>query len=159
MSFVPEATVLGPGEGRVIHVPGHPVTFKVTAEGTGGAYCLFESVIPGNGPTQHIHKTEEEAFYILGGEVNILVGEQIVSGTTGSFVLILRGTVHTFWNTGPTPAKLLVIFSPPGFEQVFTEVWGDLGEDAEELDHAAYVQRLKAVSEKDNQEIVGPPLG
>ena len=120
---------------------------------------MFESVVPGNGPTQQIHKTEEEAFYVLEGEVNIKVGEQIVRGTAGSFVLIPRGTVHTFWNVGPTPAKLLVIPYPPGFEQVFAEVCGDLGEEAEELDRATYVERPKAVSEKYNQEIVGPPRG
>jgi mannose-6-phosphate isomerase-like protein (cupin superfamily) len=159
MSFVPEATVLGPGERRAIQAPGHPIIFKATAEGTGGAYSLLETVVTGNGPTQHIHKTEEEAFYVLEGEVNIKVGEQIARGTAGSFVLIPRGTVHTFWNVGPTPAKHLVIFSPPGFEQAFVEVWGERGEDAEEMDHATYVERLKAVSGKYNQEIVGPPLG
>ena len=68
-------------------------------------------------------------------------------------------TVHNFWNAGPTLAKLLVIFSPPGFEQSFVEVFGERGEE-EEIDHATYVERIMAVSEtKYNQEIVGPPLG
>lgn len=61
---------------------------------------MLEVVVPGNGPTQHIHKTEEEAFYILEGAVNIKIGEQTIRGTVGSFVLIPRGTVHTFWNAG-----------------------------------------------------------
>ena len=87
------------------------------------------------------------------------MGKQIVSGAAGSFVLIPRGMVYTFWNEGPKPAKLLVIFSPPGFEQGFVEVWGDRGEYEEELDHATYVERLKVISEKYNQEIVGTPLG
>ncbi len=65
MSFDGRAITLGPGEGRVIQQPGHPITFKATAEGTRGAYSLLEVVVPGNVPTQHIHKTEEEAFYIL----------------------------------------------------------------------------------------------
>ena len=80
MSFVPRAITLGPGEGRVIQAPGHPITFKATAESTGGAYSLLEAVVTGNGPTQHIHESEEESFYILEGEVNIKVGEQIVRG-------------------------------------------------------------------------------
>ena len=159
MSFVHGAITLGPGEGRVIQAPGHSITLKATAEGTGGAYSLLEVVVPGNGPTQHIHKTEEEAFYILEGGVNIKIGDETIRGTVGSFVLIPRGTVHTFWNVGPTPAKLLVIFSPPGFEQFFFEVWGERGEDEEEMDHATHIERLKAVSEKYNVEIVGPPLG
>lgn len=51
----------------------------------------------------------------------------------------------------------MIIFSPPGFEQVFVEVWGEREE--EEMDNATYVEKLMAVSEKYNQEIVGPPLG
>ena len=157
MSFSIQPTTLGPGEGRLIQVPGHPITYKATAEGTGGAYSLLEVVVAGNGPTQHIHKSEEEAFYILEGEVNIKLGEHTIRGTVGSFVLVPRGTVHTFWNAGATPAKLLIIFSPPGFEQVFVEVWG--GASDEEIDTDTYVERLTAVAEKYNQEIVGPPLG
>ena len=90
MSFSAAAITLGPGEGRVIQVPGHPITYKATAEGTGGAYSLLEVVVAGEGPPQHIHKAEEEAFYVLEGEVNIKIGEQTIRGTVGSFVLIPR---------------------------------------------------------------------
>ncbi len=115
---------------------------------------MLEVVVAGDGPPQHIHKAEEEAFYVLEGEVNIKIGEQTIRGTVGSFVLIPRGTIHTFWNAGPTHAKLLGIFSPPGFEQFFVEVVGD-----EEVDTATFVERGMAVAEKYNLEIVGPPLG
>ncbi len=154
MSFSIEPTTLGPGEVRVNQVPGHAITYKARKEETGGAYSLLEVVLTGDGPPQHIHKSEEEAFYILEGEVYIKIGEQTIRGTVGSFVLVPRGTVHTFWNAGPTPAKLLGIFSPPAFEQFFVEVVGD-----EEIDTATFVERGMAVAEKYNLEIVGPPLG
>ena len=129
----------GPDEGNAI--PRH--ILKATKQDTAGAYSLIEANITGGGPPQHIHKAEEEAFYILEGEVNIKIGEETIRATVGSFVVIPRGTVHTFWNAGPTPSKLLVIFSPPGFEQFFFEA-GD-----EEIDMA----------KKYNIEVVGPPLG
>ena len=129
----------GPDEGNAI--PRH--ILKATKQDTAGAYSLIEANITGGGPPQHIHKAEEEAFYILEGEVNIKIGEETIRATVGSFVVIPRGTVHTFWNAGSTPAKLLVIFSPPGFEQFFFEA-GD-----EEIDMA----------KKYNIEVVGPPLG
>jgi len=154
MSIADGAIILGPGEGKVIQVPGHPLTCKATKGDTGGAYSLLEGIVTGDGPPQHIHKAEEEAFYVLEGEINIKIGEQTIRGTVGSFVLIPRGIVHTFWNAGPTPAKLLAIFSPPGFEQFFVEVVGD-----EEIDTATFVERGMAVAEKYNVEIVGPPLG
>jgi quercetin dioxygenase-like cupin family protein len=146
--------ILGPGEGNTIQVPGHPIIYKATKEDTGGAYALLETVVTGDGPPQHIHKTEDEAFYVLEGEVNIKIGEQIIRGVAGSFVIIPRGTVHAFWNAGPTPAKLLLIFSPPGFEQFFIETIGD-----EEIDTDTFAERGTAAAQKYNLEIVGPPLG
>jgi mannose-6-phosphate isomerase-like protein (cupin superfamily) len=135
-------------------VPGIPITLKATKADTGGAYTLTEETIIGEGPPQHIHKAEEEAFYVLEGEVGIKIGEQIIQGVPGSFVLVPRGTVHTFWNVGSTPAKVLSIISPAGFEQFLAEVTGD-----EDIDEDTFVQRAMAVAEKYNFEITGPPLG
>ena len=154
MSFSCEPITPGPGEGTGTQAPGHPITYKATKEDTGGAYSRLEATVAGEGPPQHIHKVEEEAFYVLEGEVNIKIEKRTIKVTVGSFVLIPRGTVHTFWNAGPTPAKLLGIFSPPGFEQFFLEVVGD-----EEIDTDTFVERGMAVAEKYNLEIVGPPLG
>ena len=154
MSFGDGGITLEPGEGKVIQVPGHPITYKATKQDTGGAYSLLEVTVKGEGPPQHIHKAEEEAFYVLEGEVGIKIGERTVRGAPGSFVLVPRGTVHTFWSTGPIPAKLLAIFSPPGFEQFFVEVVGD-----ENIDTATFVERAMAVAQKYNVEIAGPPLG
>jgi len=64
--------ILGPGEGQTIPVPGHKVTHKVVGADTGGAYALMEVELHGDGPPQHIHKTEDEAFYVLEGEVRWL---------------------------------------------------------------------------------------
>jgi mannose-6-phosphate isomerase-like protein (cupin superfamily) len=154
MSFNNPGVTLGPGEGRTIKVPGHPMTFKASKEHTGGAYSLQEVTVVGEGPPQHIHKAEEEAFYVLEGELNIKIGENITRGSAGSFVLVPRGTVHTFWNAGPTPAKLLGILSPAGLEQFFVETIGD-----EEIDSATFVERAMPVVEKYNLEVIGPPLG
>ena len=57
--------VLSPGEGKIVPVPGHKVTHKVVGADTDGAYSLLEVELVGDGPPQHIHKTEDEAFYVL----------------------------------------------------------------------------------------------
>jgi quercetin dioxygenase-like cupin family protein len=154
MSFSGGGIILGPGEGKTINVPGIPITFKATKSDTGGAYTLTEETVIGAGPPQHIHKVEDEAFYVLEGEVGIKIGEQIVRGVPGSFVLVPRGTVHTYWNVGTTPAKVLSIISPAGFEEFFAEAVGD-----EDIDEETFVERAMAVAEKYNFEITGPPLG
>jgi mannose-6-phosphate isomerase-like protein (cupin superfamily) len=154
MSFSGGGIILGPGEGKTINVPGIPITLKATKADTGGAYTLTEEMVIGEGPPQHIHKVEDEAFYVLEGEVGIKIGEQIVQGVPGSFVLVPRGTVHTFWNVGITPAKVLSIISPAGFEQFLAEAVGD-----EDVDEETFVARAMAIAEKYNFEITGPPLG
>ena len=145
--------VLGPGEGRTVPVPGHKLTHKAVGADTDGAYSLLEVELVGDGPPQHIHKGEDEAFYVLEGKMKVLVGERTFVVTAGSFVTIPRGTVHAFARVGQEPAKVLAIFSPPGFEQFFDEAV-----DLDVTDTEAYVAKAEALAEKYNMEIVGPPL-
>ncbi len=145
--------VLGPGEGKIIPVPGHKVTLKVVGADTDGAYSLLEVELDGDGPPQHIHKAEDEAFYVLEGEIKVLLGERTITATAGSFVVIPRGTVHTFSRVGQESAKVLAIFTPAGMEQFFDEAV-----DLDVTDTEAYVAKANALAEKYNMEIVGPPL-
>ncbi len=145
--------VLSSGEGKTVPVPGHKITHKVVGADTRGAYSLLEVEMTGDGPPQHIHKNEDEAFYVLEGEVKFLLGETTSIAKAGSFVLVPRGTVHAWCRAGQEPAKLLAIFSPPGFEQFFDEAV-----DLDVTDTAAYVAKAEALGEKYNMEVVGPPL-
>jgi mannose-6-phosphate isomerase-like protein (cupin superfamily) len=87
---------------------------KAGAADTGGAYSLWESVtLPGEGPVPHIHHNQEEAFYLLDGELEMVLGERTFAAAEGSFILVPRGTVHGFSNHGSRPVRLLTIFSPP----------------------------------------------
>ena len=145
--------VLKPGEGKSVPVPGHKVTHKVVGADTGGAYSLLEIELVGDGPPQHIHKNEDEAFYVLEGEIKVLIGARTITAPAGSFVLIPRGTVHAFCRSGQEPAKLLAIFAPAGLELFFDEAV-----DLDVTDTEAYVAKAKALAEKYNVAIVGPPL-
>ena len=137
----------------MVLVPGHKVTHKLYGADTDGAYSLLEVELDGDGPPQHIHKAEDEAFYVLEGEIKVLLGERTFKATAGSFVLIPRGTVHAFSRIGQEPAKFLAIFSPAGFEKCFDEAV-----DLDVTDTEAYVAKANALAEKYNMEIVGPPL-
>lgn len=119
MSFDP--TVLAPGEGAGIWQLGNEFTVKATGQHTNEAYTLLEQTCAGAPPPMHIHDHEEEAFYVLAGSLDVHVGEEIVAAEAGSFCLIPRGTAHSFRSTGPTPARMLVLLSPPGFERFFAE--------------------------------------
>jgi quercetin dioxygenase-like cupin family protein len=145
--------VLGPGEGKMVPVPGHKITHKMTGEDTDGAYSLLEVELVGDGPPQHIHKAEDEAFYVLEGEIKVLLGERTVIAKAGSFVRIPRGTRHTFCRVEKKPAKMLAMFTPAGFERFF-----DDAVNLDVTDTETYVAKGKALAEKYNMEIVGPPL-
>ncbi len=122
--------VLGPGEGDRVRTAGTggpalgTTVVKATASDTAGAYAAREHLVPaGQGMAHlHAHHAMEEAFVVLEGELAFqLEGRQVTLGA-GGFVLVPRGTRHTFGNPSARPARCLVLFSPPGFERFFEEL-------------------------------------
>jgi len=115
---------LGPGEGRTVSILGTEIGLKAGTADTGGHYGLIEYTAGPEfmGPAPHLHPEMEEAFYVLEGEFTIRLGGDSILAPAGSFVLIPRGTVHTFSNPGPTSSKFLLIVSPGGFERYFEEL-------------------------------------
>ena len=145
--------ILNPGEGKTVLVPGHKITHKISGEDTDGRYSLLEVELNGDGPPQHIHKTDDETFYVLEGEVKFLLGEHTSIAKAGTFVNIPRGTRHAFCRVDKKNAKLLATFTPAGFEKFFDEAI-----DVDVTDTEAYVAKAKELAKKYNMEIVGPPL-
>jgi quercetin dioxygenase-like cupin family protein len=118
-----KVTYVPPGGGRSIWAVGDTYTFKAVSEDTNGVYTLFEaSVPPQSGPPPHIHHWEDEAYYVLEGELEILDNNRTIKVSAGSFVHIPRGTLHRFKNVGETTARMLVFFTPGGAENFFFEV-------------------------------------
>ena len=60
----------------------------------------------------HLHHTEDEAWYVLEGELGILMGEESVRVPAGSCVVVPKGTRHTYWNARAEPARYLLIMGP-----------------------------------------------
>jgi quercetin dioxygenase-like cupin family protein len=113
---------LSAGEGVTTWVAGGICTVKVTGDETGGGVGVIEATVqPGGGPAAHVHNTSEEAFYLLGGELEFLDGGRTFTAGAGDFVLIPRGIRHRFRNLGLHPARLLFFFTPAGQERMFIE--------------------------------------
>jgi quercetin dioxygenase-like cupin family protein len=112
------------GTGPAYGGPGDRVTFLITGAETGGAFFMFEaSVIPGGGPPPHIHAREDESFYVLQGTLAAQVGEKALKVSSGDFVHMPRGVMHTFKNVGQETAKLLFVATPGGLENYFAETF------------------------------------
>lgn len=149
-----EIIVLGPGEGRSFSVLGDHYTLKAVGRDTRGAWSLTEITAQSGapGPPPHIHDNEEEALYVLEGNLRVTIGERTMEAPTGTFALVPRGTVHTFANSGPRPARVLVVVSPAGFEQAFLE----MSEFMARGDQPPDMERLLAIARKYNLRIVNP---
>jgi len=117
------ALVVRPGEGRSVSLGGMGVIFKVSGADTGGAFAIVEHPIePGRLVFPHVHQHEDEYSYVLEGTIGARVGGQEVVAGPGSYVIKPRGLMHTFWNAGPGPARLLEVIAPAGFETYFMEL-------------------------------------
>jgi len=57
---------------------------------------------PGEEPPLHVHKNEDEWFYLLQGEVTFHVGGENYAGAVGSFVSFPRGIpARSRWRRRP----------------------------------------------------------
>ena len=115
-----------PGAGSTLNVLGVTHIYKAMSAETGGAFSLWEAIIPpGGGAPPHTHAREDESFYILSGELLIeLEGEPAPFRIgTGGFFFGGRGRRHAFRNVGDKPARVLMLSTPScGLDQMFAEL-------------------------------------
>src|SRR5215470_14342999 len=84
---------------------------------TGGAYCLLEvSLAPGIGVPRHTHTREDETYYVMSGELEVIVGEKVFVLKAGDTLMAPRDIPHELRNSGSTTNHYLLVFSPSGFE-------------------------------------------
>ena len=86
---------------------------------TNGAFSLFEAtLVPGTEPPPHVHSREDELFYVLEGELDVYVGEEVFNGKTGECIFLPRLKPHAFI-VRTRRLRLLVLFAPAGVEEAF----------------------------------------
>jgi mannose-6-phosphate isomerase-like protein (cupin superfamily) len=105
--------------------PGQPRWFfgmlaevKASAADTGGQYTLVAP--PGLEAPLHVHYTEDEGFYVLEGNVTIVVGDETVELASGQHALGPRNVPHRF-TVGPHGARMIWVLTPGGFENLIEE--------------------------------------
>lgn len=119
------SVVLQPGAGRQVSLgPAGVVTLKAVAGDSGGTLSAYACTLPPAtaGPPVHLHRTWDEAFYVLDGEMTFLIDGTDHRAPAGSFVFIPRGILHTFWNASDRPTTQLTVFTPSGIEEYFEAV-------------------------------------
>jgi mannose-6-phosphate isomerase-like protein (cupin superfamily) len=107
---VSEATISLPGDGE--SVPGEHRDFVVKAEHEELEVIEF-ACDPEFGPVEpHVHTDKVDSFYILEGEVEFTIGDEIVRAGQASFVAARPGVRHGFRTPGPGRAHFLNVHAP-----------------------------------------------
>ena len=67
---------------------------------------------PGDQAPPHVHHGSDEAFCVLDGRLEVLVGAERRVLKAGDFVVVPAGTTHTFATVGDDPASVLAVMTP-----------------------------------------------
>ncbi len=105
------------------------LTFISTSDDTNGQYFFSETTIPAGdpGPPLHFHSKENESFYLKKGKLLFNVNGKEFELTEGENLIVEKGEKHTWKNLSATDAELIIIFTPPGIENMFIELEEDFG--------------------------------
>lgn len=130
----PAYQMVWPREGKTIAVVGDKYRFLVDGEQSDGKYALWHATInPSGGPPPHVQTREEEAFYVLRGQVTFTADGERHVAESGAFVQIPPGSVHTFKNETDQPAEMLIGVAPAGLEKMFERVGVTLDSPADPI--------------------------
>jgi quercetin dioxygenase-like cupin family protein len=119
---------------------------RIHASAQTDGFALIEaSGPPRSQPPLHVHRDEDEGFYVLDGELTLWVGQEARTSRAGEFLLAPQQVPHTI-RVGDAPARWLVI-AGPRFEGFVRAAAGG-APDPERLTHLAADHGI---------EILGPP--
>lgn len=98
----------------VAHVRGHD---------TNERFALVEvSAGPGDMPPLHVHRRDDETFYVLEGGLTVWVGSDVIEVGPGMCVHLPRNIPHTYRTAPQHSTRWLVASSPAGFETVIEQM-------------------------------------
>lgn len=149
-----DAYWLGPSEGDARRVLEELDTFKAVASQTRGLFALKESrSARGSGPPLHVHEREDEACYVIEGEVTLFIGDETVSATSGSWTYLPRRIPHSL-RIESDEARMLWLIVPGGFDSFFLELFpaAATGTEAEQPD----AERMVTTAARYGVTILGP---
>jgi quercetin dioxygenase-like cupin family protein len=98
------------------------MTVKAGRAETGSSFSQLEMNDPrGTATPMHVHRNEDETFYVLEGEIVALVGDERITLSAGDFAFAPRGIPHATV-VSSEQARVLVTTSPGGLEELFVSL-------------------------------------
>jgi mannose-6-phosphate isomerase-like protein (cupin superfamily) len=128
---IPETIVVGPRLGergggaspRALPAAAEGINVLVRAEDGSGRVAVMDNGVAAefDGPPLH-HHDFDELFCVVDGELTFQLGREVVTRRAGELAFARRGVHHTFANHSGTPARTLIVCTPPGFERYFARI-------------------------------------
>ncbi|OMC48259.1 cupin [Mycobacterium sp. IS-2888] len=116
-------TVVRPGEGEHVTLPGFGAVFKLSGKSNGGEVSIVEHPFEvGLLTAAHRHTREDEHSFVLAGEIGFRSDDSEVVLGPGGYITKPRGQMHAMWNAGSEPGRIVEIITPGGFENYFREL-------------------------------------
>ena len=144
--------------GTILLGPGDLYTILASSAETEGDYIALEALVPpAGGPPPHIHHDQIETFFILEGEMDIMVDGQVNQAKVGDFVHVSKNTPHNFTNRSGKTTKMLFTFVPAGdIEEFFRESFRETMDRNPPLEPLtdAFIQRMLASANRHDIEIL-----
>src|SRR5262245_17155572 len=131
------------------------------ADGEDGISILDSTARRGDSPPLHVHRTEDEVFYVLEGEVDVRIGDETVTAGAGDVLLAPKGVPHTYLVRSHR-ARMLVTTTNGDFERFVREL--SRPAEADDLPPFAgppareQIEALGEAAARHGIDLVGPPL-
>ena len=138
------------GERRFL---GLPTWIKADRAVTGGQFSLIEQIMPpGFASPWHMHHAEDEAFYVLEGQLSVNVEGTVSLLRAGEFAFGPRGVPHGFRVEGDVPARVLLMTTGSDYAEFIAEASVAVDTPPAAPDMAL----LAAAAERHSIDILGP---
>jgi hypothetical protein len=120
---------------------------KATAEETGGAFLLFEDLMAqGKTTPLHLHANEDEALYVLEGELLVhLDGNEYPVGVPHAFLVTSR------------TARVLTLQTPGSAEAFYRGASDPASADADPSGPVDFARVRESADRSGGMQVVGPP--
>ncbi|MBV9050226.1 MAG: cupin domain-containing protein [Solirubrobacterales bacterium] len=131
------------GEGDAVSLRGTEVTFKLKSDEAEGASLTEWVAAPGFDTGLHVHQRLEETWYVLDGELEFRLGDEVFIAAAGACVFVPPQVPHAFANRSQALTKFLLMMSPPTHDRYFIELAEILGRSGQPDSEAIAALRTK----------------
>lgn len=112
-----------PDDAAAIDFPGQRTRVLLSGEESGGQFVIFlVELSPGFGAPDHHQAEEDEWWFVLEGEIDVVIGDEARRVGAGASAYAPRGCRHSFVNNSDRVARMISMNAPAGHERFFEAV-------------------------------------